>query len=88
MAAPVLYVIAGPNGIGKTTSDYYFLPANIPVINSDEIAAEFKRSGQAVVNTQEIANAKASELLDGYLNQIFVMFQLGNGCWKYRKRAT
>jgi len=69
MPAPVLYVIAGPNGIGKTTSDYYFLPANVPVINSDEIAAEFKRSGQAVVNTQEIANAKASELLDGYLNQ-------------------
>ena len=69
MAAPVLYVIAGPNGIGKTTSDYYFLPSNVPVINSDEIAAEFKRSGQAVVNTQEIANAKATQLLDGYLNQ-------------------
>lgn len=87
MTAPVLYVIAGPNGIGKTTSDYYFLPANVPVINSDEIAAELKRSGQAVVNTQEIANAKALELLDGYLNQrISVGFE-SNLCdvptWKW-----
>jgi predicted ABC-type ATPase len=40
---PVLYVIAGPNGIGKTSSDYDFVPINIPVINSDEIAAEIKR---------------------------------------------
>jgi predicted ABC-type ATPase len=46
MDAPILYVIAGPNGIGKTTSDFYFVPGNVPVINSDEIAAEIKRSGQ------------------------------------------
>jgi predicted ABC-type ATPase len=66
---PVLYVIAGPNGIGKTSSDYDFVPTNIPVINSDEIAAEIKRSGQSIVNTQEVANGKASELMDAYLNQ-------------------
>jgi predicted ABC-type ATPase len=53
----------------KTTSDYYFLPANVPLINSDEIAAELKKSGQSVVNTLEIANGKASELMDAYLNQ-------------------
>jgi len=66
---PVLYVIAGPNGIGKTSSDYDFVPTNIPVINSDEIAAEIKRSGQSIINTQEVANGKASELMDTYLNQ-------------------
>jgi len=67
--SPVLYVIAGPNGIGKTSSDYDFVPTAIPVINSDEIAAEIKRSGQSIVNTQEVANGKASELMDAYLNQ-------------------
>jgi len=66
---PVLYVIAGPNGIGKTSSDYDFVPTNIPVINSDEIAAEIKRSGLSIVNTQEVANGKASELMDAYLSQ-------------------
>jgi predicted ABC-type ATPase len=69
MVPPVLYVIAGPNGIGKTSSDYDFVPNNVPVINSDEIAAELKRSGQSIVNTQEIANGKATELMDVYLNQ-------------------
>jgi len=69
MAPPVLFVVAGPNGIGKTSSDYDFVPNNVPVINSDEIAAELKRSGVSIVNTQEIANGKASELMDAYLNQ-------------------
>jgi predicted ABC-type ATPase len=69
MDAPILYVIAGPNGIGKTTSDFDFVPGNVPVINSDEIAAEIKKSGQSILNTQEIANGKATELMDGYLNR-------------------
>jgi predicted ABC-type ATPase len=69
MEAPALYVIAGPNGIGKTTSDYDFLPNNVPVINSDEIAAEMKKLSPAIVNTQEVANGKASELIDSYLKQ-------------------
>ncbi|MBN8856163.1 MAG: hypothetical protein BGO55_08335 [Sphingobacteriales bacterium 50-39] len=67
MAAPALYVIAGPNGIGKTTSDYDFIPNNIPVINSDEIAAQLKKSGRHITNTQELANEKALELMDFYL---------------------
>ena len=39
---PTLYVIAGPNGIGKTTSSYDLFPANIPIVNSDEIAKEIR----------------------------------------------
>jgi predicted ABC-type ATPase len=69
MDSSILYIIAGPNGIGKTTSDFDFVPGNIPVINSDEIAAEIKRSGQTILNTQEIANGKALELMDAYLKQ-------------------
>ena len=37
---PTLFVVAGPNGIGKTTSSYDIVPKNIPLINSDEIAKE------------------------------------------------
>ncbi len=42
---PTIYVIAGPNGIGKTTSSFDLLPKNIPLINSDEIAKEAREAG-------------------------------------------
>jgi predicted ABC-type ATPase len=47
MNSPTLYIVAGPNGIGKTTSFFDVIPRNIPVINSDEIAAEIRRKGNA-----------------------------------------
>lgn len=64
---PVIYVIAGPNGIGKTTSDFDLVPGNIPVINSDEIAYQVKNSGLLNVNTQEFANREAVRLMNEYL---------------------
>ena len=33
MSDLTLYVVAGPNGIGKTTSTYDLIPAGIPIIN-------------------------------------------------------
>jgi predicted ABC-type ATPase len=70
MDTPILYVIAGPNGIGKTTSDFDFVPIVTPVINSDEIAAMIKRSGEVSgnINTQEYPNAEALRLMDALLN--------------------
>ena len=54
---PILYVIAGPNGIGKTTSSYDLIPSNIPIINSDEIAKEVRSAGIILSgNTQEYSN--------------------------------
>ena len=58
MIAPTLYVIAGPNGIGKTTSDFTLIPQKIPVINSDEIASEIKNSGVANVSVQDLQMGK------------------------------
>ena len=69
MEHPILYVIAGPNGIGKTTSDFDFIPGTIPIINSDEIAAEAKRMGLISGNTQEYANGEALRLMNEYLNK-------------------
>lgn len=61
---PVLYVIAGPNGIGKTTSSYNLVPSNIPIINSDEIAKELGHIHVPSVNMQEYSNREATRLVD------------------------
>ena len=68
---PVLYVIAGPNGIGKTTSSYDLVPTNIPIINSDEIAKEVRNSGVLAsnANTQEYANNEANRLIQEHLKR-------------------
>lgn len=64
---PILYVIAGPNGIGKTTSSYDLVPQNTPLINSDEIAKEARTSGIVLVNTQEYSNQEALRLVNEQL---------------------
>jgi len=69
MERPILYVIAGPNGIGKTTSDFDFIPGTIPIINSDEIAAEAKRAGLITGSTQEYANGEAVRIMNEYLSK-------------------
>jgi predicted ABC-type ATPase len=61
---PTIYVIAGPNGIGKTTSSFDILPSGIPVINSDEIAKEARAAGIIAANTQEYSNQEAARLVD------------------------
>lgn len=62
---PILYVIAGPNGIGKTTSSYDLIPSNIPIINSDEIAKEVRSAGIILSgNTQEYSNREAIRLME------------------------
>jgi len=66
---PTIFVIAGPNGIGKTTSFYDFLPKNIPVINSDEIAKEARAKELISSNTQEYSNREAARLIDDQINR-------------------
>jgi len=68
-ATPVLYVIAGPNGIGKTTSNFDLIPKNIPLINSDEIAKEVKQSGLIKANAQEFSNREAIKMMNEYLER-------------------
>ena len=66
---PTIFVIAGPNGIGKTTSSYDIVPKNIPLINSDEIAKEARIAGLLSGNTQEYSNQEAARLVDEQLNK-------------------
>lgn len=67
--SPELYVIAGPNGIGKTTSVFDLVPANLPIINSDEIAAAVRNAGIINSNTHEYGNREANRLISEYLEQ-------------------
>lgn len=67
---PTLYVIAGPNGIGKTTSSYDLVPANVPIINSDEIAKEARNSGIISGNAQEYSNNEANRLIQEHIDKM------------------
>ena len=63
MQTPVLYVIAGPNGIGKTTASFDIVPIHIPIINSDEIAKQLRTAEIVTVNAEEYSNREA-QLID------------------------
>src|SRR5690242_10333990 len=67
---PTLYVIAGPNRIGNTTSSYDIVPANVPIINSDEIAKEARNSGIISGNAQEYSNNEANRLIQEHISQM------------------
>lgn len=51
---PTIYVIAGPNGVGKSTAAYRLIPLGIEQINPDDIARQFRQqySQQEVVLQQ------------------------------------
>lgn len=69
MELPVLYVLARPNGIGKTTSAYDIIPEHVPIINSDEIAKQIRTAEITRVNTQEYSNREAQKLVNEQLEK-------------------
>ena len=69
MESPILYVLAGPNGIGKTTSAYDIIPERVSIINSDEIARQIKTAELVKVNAQEYSNREAQRLVKEHLDR-------------------
>lgn len=63
---PTLYILAGPNGIGKTTVNQYFIPLEVPYINADDIAKQL-RERLNDINVQELANAEALEQMNKFI---------------------
>ncbi len=47
-----IYIIAGPPGIGKSTSSFKYIPRKIPVIDHDLAAYQYKKEG--FVDYQEL----------------------------------
>lgn len=56
---PELHVLAGPNGIGKTTGYDLIVPKHVSYINADLIAKEIKAKAGGL-NVMDIANAEAA----------------------------
>lgn len=56
---PELFVLAGPNGVGKTSLFKEIVPSGLDYINADLIAKELRRSAGGL-NTQDLANRETS----------------------------
>jgi predicted ABC-type ATPase len=63
---PIAYVLADPNGIGKTTANPYVIPSGVPYINADDIAKQL-RERLPNTQTQELANAEAVERMNQFV---------------------
>ena len=65
---PKLYIIAGPNGIGKTTTFLTQISRNIPIINADEITKQLKETFPHI-NVQELAQDETTKQINFYLGR-------------------
>jgi len=53
---PILYIVARPPGVGKSTDAQEFVPYSVSALNHDEIEAEYKKMN--VTDYEEKANQK------------------------------
>ena len=58
---PELHIVAGPNGVGKTTAFTTIVPQGLEYINADMIAKTIKEKAGGL-NTQDIANQEAAKI--------------------------
>jgi predicted ABC-type ATPase len=58
---PKVYFIAGPPGVGKSTSGGSFLPGAIDILDPDRIAGRYKAQGFA--DYKDIGNIKFNDLV-------------------------
>lgn len=62
---PFFYVVAGPNGVGKSSASFQYLPKGVELINSDDIARQLRstHTHQEVVQrmTDEEAQRRISQ---------------------------
>ncbi len=60
-----IYIIAGPPGIGKSTSGMYFIPPFIEIMNHDSLVLYYKYRQE--INYEDLTNLKANRFI---LNQL------------------
>jgi predicted ABC-type ATPase len=66
---PTIYVIAGPNGVGKTSSASFYFPEGLSLVNADEIAKQFRQQYPYLSNVQELANEQAMQKINIFLSK-------------------
>ncbi|MFN8354214.1 MAG: hypothetical protein U0Y10_07210 [Spirosomataceae bacterium] len=64
---PILYVIAGPPGIGKSTDGGNFVPSSIETLNHDKLNTEYKN--REIPDYEDRANLKANSFIKEKLSQ-------------------
>lgn len=73
-----IYIIAGPPGIGKSTSGYRFIPENVPIIDQDLAAYQYRKEGFA--DYRHLATLKSNQQIKEYLfadNDVALELNLG-----------
>jgi predicted ABC-type ATPase len=66
---PTTYVIAGANGVGKTTSADDYFPKELNLVNADEIAKQLRQQYPYLSNVQELANEQAMQKVNIFLSK-------------------
>ena len=75
---PTIYFIAGPPGVGKSTSGSSFLPDDIEILDPDRIASRYKAQGFS--DYKDIGNIKFNDLVKKQLfagNDFAIELNLG-----------
>ena len=60
-----IYIIAGPPGVGKSTSAYRFVPSDISIIDQDLAAYQYRKDG--FVDYQHLATLKSNQQIRDFL---------------------
>jgi len=60
-----IYIIAGPPGVGKSTSAYRFVPSDISIIDQDLAAYHYRKDG--FVDYQHLATLKSNQQIKDFL---------------------
>ena len=66
---PFFYVVAGPNGVGRSTAAFQYLPSGVELINSDDIARQFRleQTHQEVI--QRLTNDESLRRIQQHLRK-------------------
>jgi predicted ABC-type ATPase len=60
-----IYIIAGPPGVGKSTSSLRFIPSNVTIIDQDLAAYQYRKEGFA--DYKHLASLNSNEKIKSYL---------------------
>lgn len=66
---PFFYVVAGPNGVGKSTTAFRYLPSGVELINSDDIARQFRLEQVHQEVVQRLTNDESVRRIQQHLRK-------------------
>jgi predicted ABC-type ATPase len=66
---PYFYVVAGPNGVGKSTAAFQYLPVGLELINSDDIARQIRQEQAHQEVIQRLTNDEAQRRINQHVQK-------------------